>query len=187
MIVILPNLLSLARLGCVPVVIWCVLEGAYGLAFWVFLGAGISDALDGLIAKRFDAATEFGAYLDALADKALLVGTYVALALRGEVPLWLTIMVVFRDLLIVGGALTVNALTPLLRVEPMMLSKVNTALQIGLVAVVIGKRAFELPVPAVVEAGVWLVAATTVLSGVAYVVTWMRRVAAWERDRGDGD
>jgi cardiolipin synthase len=169
------------------VVIWCVLAGENVLAFWIFLIAGLSDALDGLIAKRLNATSQFGAWLDPLADKALLVGTYVALSLRDALPIWLTILVVFRDLLIVGGALTVQALTQRFHVEPLMISKVNTALQIGLVVAVMAERAYFSMPPQLVTLGAVLVAATTVLSGAAYVVTWSRRVTAWERERQDGE
>jgi cardiolipin synthase len=182
MISIIPNLISLSRLGAVPVVIWCILAGENVLAFWVFLLAGLSDAVDGAIAKRLNATSQFGAWLDPLADKALLVGAYVALALREAVPMWLVILVVFRDALIVGGALTVQALTQRFRVEPMMISKVNTALQIALVVVVMAERAYFALPPGVVLAGAIVVGATTVMSGAAYVVTWVRRVTAWERE-----
>jgi cardiolipin synthase (CMP-forming) len=182
-----PNLLSLARLGAVPVVIWCVLVGENVLGFWIFLLAGLSDALDGAIAKRFNVTSRFGAWLDPLADKTLLVGTYVALTLRDALPTWLTILVVFRDLLIVGGALTVQALTQRFHVEPMMISKVNTALQIGLVVVVMAERAYFTLPPLFITLGAVLVAATTVLSGAVYVVTWSRRVTQWEREHQDGE
>jgi len=187
MIAHIPNLLSLARLGAVPIVIWCVLAGENVAAFWIFLLAGLSDALDGLIAKRLNVTSQFGAWLDPLADKALLVGTYVALTLRDALPMWLTILVVFRDALIVGGALTVQALTQRFHVEPLMISKINTALQIGLVVAVMAERAyFPLP-PHLVTWGAALVAATTVLSGVTYAITWSRRVTEWERERKEGE
>jgi cardiolipin synthase len=179
----IPNLLSLARLGAVPAVIWCVLAGENVAAFWIFLLAGLSDALDGLIAKRLNVTSQFGAWLDPLADKALLVGTYVALSLRDALPMWLTILVVFRDALIVGGALTVQALTQRFHVEPLMISKVNTALQITLVVAVMAERAYFSMPPQLVTLGAVIVAVTTVLSGGAYVVTWSRRVTAWERER----
>jgi cardiolipin synthase len=178
-----PNMLSLARLAAVPLVVWSVLAGENALAFWVFLAAGLSDALDGLIAKRFNAMTRFGAWLDPLADKTLLVATYVALTLRDAVPEWLTILVVFRDLLIVGGALLVQVMTQRFHVEPMMLSKVNTVLQIGLVVLVMAGLAYVSLPPQLIPALAVLVAAMTVLSGAFYVVTWVRRVTAWERER----
>ena len=99
----LPNLITLARLLAVPLAVWLILDERYALAFWVFVGAGISDALDGYIAKRFDSRTRLGALLDPAADKALLAGVYVTLAIAGQLPDWLVFLVVFRDVLIIGG------------------------------------------------------------------------------------
>ncbi|MBV9967789.1 MAG: CDP-alcohol phosphatidyltransferase family protein, partial [Alphaproteobacteria bacterium] len=108
----LPNLITLARLLCVPLAIWLIVEARYGVAFWVFVVAGLSDALDGYIAKRWDQRTPLGAILDPIADKALLAGVYITLGLAGELPQWLVILVVLRDLLIVGGYLLSHGATP---------------------------------------------------------------------------
>lgn len=183
MIAHVPNLISLARLGAVPVVIWCVLAGENIVAFWVFLAAGLSDAIDGMIAKRLNVTSQFGAWLDPLADKALLVGTYVALALRDALPMWLVILVVFRDALIIGGALTVQALTQRFHVEPMMISKVNTAAQIALVTLVLAKLALGFDDHDVSQVLIWVVAVTTVLSGFAYLVHWGRKLPHVEDQR----
>ena len=102
---ILPNLITLARLLAVPLMIFALLEQSFVFAFWLFLAAGISDALDGLIAKQFGAVTEIGAYLDPIADKALLVSVYVTLGHLGVIDPWLVILIVSRDLMIVGGAI----------------------------------------------------------------------------------
>ncbi|MCX8231985.1 MAG: CDP-alcohol phosphatidyltransferase family protein, partial [Alphaproteobacteria bacterium] len=107
----LPNIISLARILMVPVVVWLVVIGELGGAFWVFIAAVISDAVDGFIAKRFDAVTEVGIYLDPVADKALLVSIFVALGAAGLVSLWLVILVVSREVLIVGGILFSFALS----------------------------------------------------------------------------
>ena len=183
----LPNLISLGRLGCAPAVVWAVLTARFELAFWLFLVAGVSDAVDGLLAKRLGATSVLGAWLDPLADKTLLVGASIALASGGGLPLWLVVMVVFRDLLIVGGAIVVQTMTFRLVVEPLIVSKVNTAAQIGLLAAALAGPAFGWSFPQNFELGVVTVAATTLLSGVAYVVTWVRRVNAWERDTARGE
>lgn len=179
----LPNLLCLSRLASVPVVIWAILQHNFALAFWLFVAAGVSDALDGFIAKRFGAESVFGAFLDPIADKCLLVGVYVAFAARDMLPLWLIIMIVFRDLLIVGGALVVLAVTHKLSMEPLLVSKVNTLLQIALAAGVLADAAFGLGQQMAVDVGCVVVAITTFLSGLTYVVVWTRRVAAWEREK----
>ena len=94
----IPNLITLGRILLVPVVVWAITAGEMRIAFVLFLAAGISDAVDGFLAKRFGMTTELGAYLDPLADKAMIVSIYVMLALVGAIPLWLVILVVSRDL-----------------------------------------------------------------------------------------
>lgn len=176
----LPNALSLARLGCAPAMVWAIVAAEHAAAFWIFLSAGISDALDGFLANRFRLHSLLGAYLDPIADKALLVTTYVMLAIYGWLPVWLVALVVFRDLLIVGGALLVRIVTHSLPMQPMMLSKINTVAQIALAVWVLAGLAFGFHDATVSRVAIYGVALTTVLSGGAYVVTWWRRVGAWE-------
>src|SRR5215469_10780820 len=135
----LPNLISLGRLLLVPLAIWLILYGRYGVAFWVFVVAGISDALDGFIAKRFDRRTRLGALLDPVADKALLVSVYVTLGLARQLWTSLVILVVFRDILIVGGFLLVQAFAVPKHYDPLYISKINTGLQIVLIAYVLAR------------------------------------------------
>ncbi len=99
----LPNLITLLRLCAVPAAVWLIIQGRLDLAFFVFVGAGVSDALDGWIARRWNLRSALGALLDPVADKALLVSVYVTLALIGVLPDWLAILVVFRDVVIMGG------------------------------------------------------------------------------------
>ena len=132
----LPNLITLGRLLCVPLAIWLILGERYGFAFWVFVAAGVSDALDGWIAKRWDQRTPLGALLDPIADKALLAAVYITLGFAGELPHWLVILVVLRDLLIVGGYLLSRGVNP---PEPLFISKVNTLVQIALVGFVLAR------------------------------------------------
>ena len=174
------NALSLARLFTSPLVVWLILTGEMAFAFWVFLAAGVSDAVDGFIAKRIEKATVLGAYLDALADKALLVGVYVALGVEGHLELWLVILVVFRDILIVGGAILFRLLTRTLTMQPLMVSKVNTVTQIVLAAVVLGRLGLDVAIDGVVVVLVYAVAATTLASGGAYLIDWTRRAARVE-------
>ena len=176
----IPNTISLARLLAAPVIVWLVLSGQMAAAFWLFLAASVSDGVDGLIAKRFGASTVLGGYLDVLADKAMLVGVYVALGAEGYIGLWLVILVAFRDLLIVGGALLFQVLTGTLSIRPLMISKVNTVTQVVLAAVVLARIGFGLAADEVIAALVIVVAATTLASGGAYVVGWTRRAARVE-------
>lgn len=178
----LPNLISIARLLSVPVLVWLIVTGKMSVAFWLFVAAGLSDAVDGYVAKKFNAGTALGRYIDPLADKALLVTVFVTLGLRGALPDWLVILVVFRDILIVGGALLIHTLNGRgIRMEPILVSKINTLLQIVLVGVVLANLGlgFEDRGAAVILA--YAVGVTTVLSGAAYLVRWVRGAAEIER------
>ncbi|MBI3507781.1 MAG: CDP-alcohol phosphatidyltransferase family protein [Proteobacteria bacterium] len=176
----IPNLLSFARLLAVPVAVWLMLVARFEAAFWLFVAAGATDALDGFLAKRFGWETELGSFLDPLADKALLVSVFLVLGWTGHIPAWLTIMVIFRDLLIVGGALVVVAITGTFKADPMWISKLNTTLQIVLAATVLS----ELGIGFDFEMWRWILvdvtAVTTFASGLAYVVRWTRRLAEEE-------
>ena len=174
------NAVSLMRLLAVPLIVWLILTGQMTLAFWLFVAASISDGVDGFIAKHFAQTTVLGSYLDPLADKALLVSVYVALGNAGYVALWVVILVVFRDALIIGGALLLRLLTRALVMRPLMVSKINTVAQITLASTVLAATGLTLDFG---EAIVWLsylVAVTTVVSGTAYLVGWTRRVAGLE-------
>ncbi|MBL8807719.1 MAG: CDP-alcohol phosphatidyltransferase family protein [Rhodospirillales bacterium] len=172
----LPNLLSFARLLAVPVAVWLMLGGRFSAAFWLFAAAGATDALDGFLAKRFGWQSELGSYLDPLADKALLVSVFLVLGWTGHIPAWLAIMVVFRDLLIVGGALVVVAITGTFRADPMFVSKLNTTLQIFLASAVLAELGLGLDISAWRWVLVDATALTTFASGLAYVVRWTRRL-----------
>jgi cardiolipin synthase (CMP-forming) len=178
----LPNLITLGRLLCVPVAIWLVLSDDLRAAFWLFVAAGLSDAVDGFIAKRFNQRSKLGALLDPIADKALLVSMYVTLGVAGHLPNWLVILVVFRDALIVGGFLLVTALAHAMRWEPLFISKLNTALQIALIAVVLARLGAGIPDFGLGGLLIYAVAATTVISGAAYLVRWGRALAGVEDD-----
>lgn len=173
----LPNLITLARLLASPLAVYLIINEVWLAAFWLFLAAGVSDAIDGYLAKRFDARTLVGAFLDPLADKALIVSVFVALGYLHQLPTWLVILVVFRDLLIVGGALLVHTLTGSLTMQPLMISKVNTAVQFILPACVLGQLGFGIDNDWVVRSLSYVVAATTGLSGAVYVVSWVRQAA----------
>ncbi len=181
-LVTLPNLITMARLCAVPATVWLILNGRLDLAFWMFVGAGVSDAMDGWLARVRNARSALGAILDPMADKLLLVCVYVTLAAIGVLPDWLAILVVFRDLVIVGGVLALWMLGQPPKIRPMMLSKVNTALQIALAAVALLLAGFELRADGLLRAMVWIVAGTTLATGAAYVAAALRR----QREDHDG-
>jgi cardiolipin synthase len=176
----LPNLITLGRLVSVPVMVWLILDGELAAAFWLFVAAGASDALDGAIAKRFDAETEFGRFLDPLADKALLVGVYITLGREGHVESWLVIMIVFRDAFIVGGAVLFQTLTQSLTMQPLLISKVNTMAQMLLATVVLGGLGLGIDFAWLAPLLAYAVATTTLISGAIYMLMWTRRAADFE-------
>jgi cardiolipin synthase (CMP-forming) len=178
----LPNLITLGRLLSVPVAIWLVLSNEIAAAFWLFIIAGLSDAVDGFLAKHFDQRSHLGALLDPAADKALLVSMYVTLGLSNHLPTWLVILVVFRDVLIVGGFLLVTALGHPMRWEPLLVSKVNTALQIALIGVVLAELGLGLGLHLLASVLVYATGATTVISGAGYLMRWSRALAGVETE-----
>lgn len=176
-LIALPNLITLARLLAVPLVVWLIIQDRYGVAFWVFAAAGASDALDGFIAKQFNLRTMLGGLLDPLADKMLLMSVYVALGYRGQVEAWLVILIVSRDILIIGGAILYQTVTQSLTMKPLLISKINTAVQIGLAILMLGKLGLGVSDEyGVMNAMTMLVAATTILSGAAYIAIWGWRI-----------
>jgi cardiolipin synthase len=170
----LPNLITLARLLSVPLTIWLIFDGRYGTAFWVFVAAGLSDALDGYIAKRFDRRTWIGALLDPAADKAMLVGVYVSLWLAGQLPGELVGLVVLRDLLIVLGFFLIQASSVPKQLDPLYISKVNTLVQIALVGFVLARLGLDIETGPATWMLIAAVAVTTVLSGFSYLARWAR-------------
>jgi cardiolipin synthase len=174
----LPNAITLARLCAVPAAVWLILQHRLDIAFLVFAGAGISDAVDGWLARVMNARSALGAILDPAADKALLVSVYVTLAAIGALPSWLAILVVFRDILIVGGYLVLWLAGLRVHIHPILISKLNTAAQILLAGLTLGLLGFGLSAPWLLEAMVWIVAATTAGSGAAYVIAAARQGTA---------
>src|SRR5262245_25497052 len=124
--------------------IWLIVTGNIAYAFVLFVIAGLSDALDGWIARRFHWQTELGAYLDPIADKSMLTSVYASLAFHGYVPIWLGITVVSRDLLIVGAVVLAWLLDRGMEIRPLMVGKINTVLQITLAALVLAEVGFAL-------------------------------------------
>ena len=185
-LVTLPNIITVARLCAVPVTVWLILKGRLDIAFWMFVAAGVSDAVDGWLARVRDARSALGAILDPMADKLLLVCVYVTLAAIGVLPDWLAILVVFRDLVIVGGVLVLWMLGETPKIRPLMVSKLNTALQIVLAGVALLLAGFGFQADALLWAMVWTVAGTTVASGAAYVAAVLRKQRDEHRRRGGG-
>ncbi len=171
----IPNLISFARIALVPLIVLVLLREDYQLALWLFLIAGISDALDGFLAKRFGWESEFGGKLDPAADKLLLVSCFFTLGWIGLLPWWLVGLVFLRDVVIVMGWIAYNRRIQRIRARPMVISKVNTFVQILLVLLVVANRLGPFVADSWLQALELLVAMTTVWSGLAYVLYWGKR------------
>lgn len=171
----LPNAISLIRIVLVAPILMYIVEGRYGLALLLFFIAGFSDGVDGYLAKRFDWHTRIGALLDPIADKLLVGGTFITMVFTGLVPVWLAALVIFRDVVIVGGATAYNFFVRPVEGEPTRISKLNTALQLLFIVFVLSNAGFGWPdqiTITVIGAGVLV---TLVVSGIDYVWSWARR------------
>ena len=171
----LANIITFFRLCAVPLAFWLVLDHRIEAAFWLFVAAGLSDALDGWLARRYGG-NAVGALMDPVADKALLVTMYITLAAVGELPVWLAILVVFRDILIVGGFVVLAVLGHAVAIHPLYTSKLNTVLQIVLIGISLLQGGFGLGLPGLTMLVTWGVVLTTLASGAAYV---------WNTARGE--
>jgi cardiolipin synthase (CMP-forming) len=172
----LPNIITIGRLLLVPVIVSMIVDGEWANAFGVFVVAGLSDAADGWLAKTFDLRTELGAFLDPLADKTLLVAIYIALGVSQAVPATLTILVVSRDIMIVGGVITSWLLDNPIEIRPLFVSKVNTTAQIAFAAAVLAAKAFGLSTAVWFTPALYIVAALTLASAGAYLVPWIKHM-----------
>ncbi len=173
----LPNIITVARLLLVPVIIWSIIEGHPLAAFIVFVIAGIGDGVDGFIARQYNLRSRLGAYLDPVADKTLLVSIYLSLTSLGEIPVWLAMIVVSRDLFIIGGVILAWILDRPIEVHPLVISKINTAAQIILAAVILGDLAFSAGLATVRDVLVGVVGVLTVASAIAHLIDWARHMA----------
>lgn len=173
----LPNYISIMRLLLVPFVIWAMLTGEPVLAFLGFVIAGVSDGIDGWIARRFDMRSELGAYLDPAADKLLLVSIFFMLGYQGVLPVWLVAIIIFRDALIVSGVIMSSVMGNPVAMQPLLVSKANTVAQIVLASLMLAKGAFAFEWLRVDGAMIAVTAALTIASMAAYLVTWMRHMA----------
>jgi cardiolipin synthase len=169
-----PNILSALRLVAAPIAAWLILHGEDFPALCVFGLAGLSDAADGFLAKKFSLASRFGAWLDPVADKLLMLASFLSLTYVGAVPWQLTVLVIGRDIAIVVGVLVAKAMALPLEVKPLMVGKISTVVQVLYIALVLLLLTLhEVPVlPA--RIGVALVAVFAVWSFLAYASIWLR-------------
>jgi len=175
----IPNIITILRLFLVPAVIWALMDGQVGWALGLFVLAGISDGVDGFIARHFNQRSKLGAYLDPVADKLLLVSVFVVLGYMGELPLWLVIAAVSRDALIISAVMLSTVMGHPVEVKPLYVSKANTAVQILLAALVLADLAFSLGLGIVRDGFVILSGLLTVASAAAYLVAWLTHMGGY--------
>lgn len=168
----IPNIITTLRIVAIIPICWLLWEERYTAAFILLVLAGLSDALDGYLARRNQWITKLGGFLDPVADKLFIIAITVVFGLQGHIPWWLVWLIIGRDLVIIAGAGLFRWVTGDLAMRPLWISKINTGLQIGLLAITLLHVAFYALPPIVPETLQFIVAITTVLSGISYVVTW---------------
>ena len=176
----IPNIITLGRILLVPIVVWAIASSQMEIAFAVFVIAGISDAVDGFLAKRFNMASELGALLDPLADKALLVSIFVSLGIWGAVPRWLVILVVSRDIMIVGAVIVSWLFGKPIPMKPLMVSKLNTVAQVGFAALILAALGFGFNSSPYDLILMGFVTVLTLASVALYLVEWVRHMSTIE-------
>jgi len=177
----IPNLLTLGRILLTPVIVYFILENHPLQALVLMAVAGITDMADGAIAKHFNMRTTVGSYLDPMADKLLLVSTIVSLFYIDEVPLFVFLAVVFRDVIIVSGAAAYEVVTRRLQMQPTFLSKITTTVQIFYVLLALLHMAYGFS-DVLMSSAMWLTFVVTVASGVQYMVLWTYKAVRQEEE-----
>ncbi len=180
----IPNLISIIRILLVIPVVSALLNYQFGLAMVLFAIAGISDALDGFLAKHYHWESRLGSILDPLADKLLLVASFATLTWLGLIPHWLLWLVFGRDIMIVTGGVAYHYLFGKFKLLPLWSSKINTLLQILLVFTIIVQHYADLALHRWIEIGVSLVVLSVIISGAEYMIVWGRR--AWQLHKNKG-
>lgn len=175
----IPNMITIMRFVLVPAVVLAMLDVRWDWAFAGFLIAGISDGVDGFIARRFNQHSRLGAYLDPMADKLLLVSVFVVMGFIGELPLWLVVTMVSRDALIVCAVVLSTVMSHPVEMKPLLVSKANTAIQIILAAVVLGELALAVHLDPLRPVLILLSGVLTVASAAAYLVAWLRHMSGY--------
>jgi cardiolipin synthase len=177
-ILTLPNLITFARLGLLPVLLWSLAVREYETAFWLFVAASVGDGLDGFLARRLNQMSRLGAVLDPIADKLTILGIAWILAAEGVLPVWIAALMTLRDLVIVSGALAYRQLVGSLEMAPTRLSKLNTVLEFVLLACALMLANRWIPAEPWLSPYLYLVACTVVGSGAQYVWVWGRKAKA---------
>lgn len=180
----IPNYITIFRFLLVPLVLYAIFDGQMALALTGFALAGLSDGVDGFIARRFNQRSELGAYLDPIADKLLLVSMFATFGYLGALPLWLVYLVISRDVMIVGAVILSTIIGNPVKMSPLFISKANTTAQILLAGFVLADLTLALALPRVQFGLIWLTALLTALSAAAYAVRWLRHMTGYAETDG---
>lgn len=178
----IPNVITIARLIAIPFIVWAMLHGAWMTAFALFALAGVSDGVDGFIARHFGQRSQLGTYLDPLADKALTIAVFWAFAADGVIPGWLLALIVARDIAIVAGAGYMASRGEAAAIRPLMISKINTTVLILLAGWLLAANAFEWSLPALENGLIGVVVVLTAISAAAYGRLLTANVVGAEKD-----
>ena len=176
----IPNIITLGRILAVPFIVWAIASNQMEIAFAIFIIAGVSDAVDGFLAKRFNMSSELGALLDPVADKALLVSIYMALGIWGAIPRWIVILVVSRDIMIVGAVIVSWLYGKPIPMKPLMVSKLNTVAQVAFAALVLAALGFGFNSTPYDLILMGFVTVFTLASVSLYLVEWVRHMSTIE-------
>ena len=179
---LLPNVITVMRIILIAPIVWLLLEDDFTTALVLFAVAGISDAIDGFLARHFNWQSWWGSVLDPLADKLLQVSCYITLAWMGHIPVWLVVVIVSRDVVIVAGALVYHHSVKLFEAQPSLISKFNTLVQIVLVLLVVLHVGVYAVPEIVIDVMIGVVLVTTVYSGLDYAIRWGRRAIQHKAD-----
>lgn len=173
----IPNLLTLLRIILVPIVVIFLIQGSFGKAMITFVAAALTDGLDGFLARTLGQQTTLGAYLDPIADKALLASSFVTLSVLRVVPGWLTVIVISRDIIILLGILVLSMMSIEVKIRPTAVSKITTAMQLSTILMVLSNRCFPGYIHEILLMGLfWLTAFFTIISGLDYIMRGQRLI-----------
>ena len=170
----IPNIISIIRILMVLPIAVLIWKEEYNSAFILMIIAGLSDALDGFLARTFHWQSKLGAMLDPAADKLLLVSIFIVCGLKNFLPWWLVGLIIFRDIVIISGAFAYRHITQDESIKPLIISKINTALQIILAVVTLYQAAVQSLPKDIMPTLIWIVTLSTFISGIAYVTLWTR-------------
>jgi cardiolipin synthase (CMP-forming) len=182
----IPNTLTVLRIVLVPIIVILLIQGQFTKALVCFIIAGVTDGLDGMLARVLNQTTVVGAYLDPLADKVLVISMYATLAVIGIIPGWLAVIVISRDFIILGGILVLTLMSVNMEIKPSYVSKINTMLQLATIflALLLKVGGAEKHFREVFVFVCWLTAIFTVISGGDYLLKGMKLINRGDVDRG---